>query len=70
MGNFWGDGISGYDGIYGRSLICYLVYVLVNYYWKFVILVDVLVKYVYRDKVFDYLIDVDSLFFIFDLIVV
>lgn len=58
LGNPWGDGISGHDGIHGRSLICHLVHVLANHHWKLVTSADVSAKYVHRDKAPDYPIDV------------
>lgn len=66
LGNPWGDGISGHDGIHGRSLMCHLFHVLANHHWRPVTSADVSAKYVHRDKGPDYPIDVDSIFFTFD----
>ena len=66
LGNPWGDGLTGYDGLHGRSLICHLFHALANHHWKPVTSADVSAKYVHQDKGPDYPIDVDSIFFTFD----
>ena len=67
LGNPWSCGIDGQDGLHGRSLICHLFHALASHNWKPVTSADVSAKYVRQDNGVHYPIDVDSIFFTYDL---
>ena len=67
LGNPWSCRKDGHDGIHGRNMICHLINALGSRSWAPVISADVSAKYDDLGNGNVYPIDVDSIFFTYDL---